>query len=455
MALINTEQAEIEKTISKALRDVSRANPFHLKAGLRILMTANLQAFESVCSSAVQQDLQDFKELLLHPEHLAPQSTKTIADRTMTLNFIKHYTLDHLTLLDNRTAILPNTYMVQKSIMEGERLKSVVHSSALRNIVFSAHYFDSLETKFKKEGMPPEKIPEQIQKAAESTRQLHQFALAGHISGILKCLSVHGVDVNFPNEQGMTPLHLATRKGFVETVKLLLTVPGINANLPNNNGWTPLHFAARLGFADIADALLTMPTLDVNIVSSDGWSALHWAAWHGFTEVVTVLLTAPHIVVNLANRTGTTPLQLAARNGHPDVIAILLSVPSILVNFKDNEHSTALHMAVRYNHEAAVKTLLSYPNIALNDVDLDGFTPLHWAARNGNASIVKDLLAEKDLLTEELDNNGMTPYDWALRNEHKEVLMLLHPYTAIRTKSWLSSFFQTIASFFKKKTVLY
>lgn len=445
MALLSTEQADIEKALSAALRDISHTNPFRLKAGLRILLTTNIETFESVCSPSVQKDLKVFKELLTHPETLAPHSSQE--NITEILNFIKHYALSNLHLLDSRTAILPNTVMVQKSIMEGERLKSVVHSSALRNVVMSAHYFDLLEKKFSEEGIPKERIESMVKDAKIYTHELHKAVLEGNISKVLKCVSVHGVDVNFPNEQGMTPLHVAVQEGLTETVKILLTVPLIKLNTVNNNGWTPLHIAARLGFSDIAEALLAIPSIDPNVVNSDGWSALHWAAWHGFTETVTVLLAVPQINLNLKDRHDTSPLHLAARNGHPDIISVLLSAMSIDINILDDERHTPLHLATIYNHEAAVNVLLKDARIEVNFADMDGLTSLHWAARNGHVEILHDLLTHRHINADCLDNNSMTPLEWAIRNAHAPLIKILKPYTSKNKASY--SFLHKLLKIFR------
>jgi ankyrin repeat protein len=450
MPIHSTEQTEIERYITKALSDVSKTNAVRLKPGLRVLMTTNFQTFQTVCSEAVQEALKDFKKILSHPETLAPLSCNTESDREDTLQFIKQFTLNNLNLLDDRTSILPNTFMVKKSIMEGERLKSVIHASALKNVITNAHYVDTLEKKFKAEGATPEQCSALAEKAIQSTHQLHKAVLEGNISTILKCLSVHGVDVNYPDEQGMTPLHLAVREELTETVKLLLTEPNININIVNNNGWTPLHIAARAGFADIVDALLTMSNIDPNSVNSDGWTALHWAAWQGSTDVVTVLLAAQNININQTDKTGMTPLHWAARNGHPDIITVLLSIPTILVNPQENEKRTPLHLAAMFSHEAAVLALLKSPKIELNLADMDGLTPLHWAARNGEEGILKALLAKKDIISDVLDNNSMTPLDWAKRNGHAAIIRLLSPTPKqIRRLN----FWESLLHLFKKSTL--
>lgn len=427
MAIELAEKTELERYLANALRDVSRTNALKLKPGLRILTTTNIQTFESVCSDAVQKDLNDFKKLLVHPETLAPNSTKSETDKLEIIRFIKQYLLNNLHMLDDRTSILPNIHMVQKSIMEGERLKSVVHTSALKNVIVHAHYTDALEKKFKEEGIPIEQCALLVEKAVKSTQELHTAVLEGNISKILKCLSIPGVDVNFPDNQGMAPLHLAARDGLTETVKLLLTVPNIKVNAVGNNGWTALHIAARTGHSDIVDALLAMPNIDPNVVNSDGWTALQWAAWHGFTDIVTVLLTATHIDVNQTDKTDTSALHWAARNGQADVIKILLTAPNIQVNALDNEQRTPLHLAAAFNHKTAVEALLTSTLIEPNHMDIDGFTPLHWAARNGQSDILTVLLKHRDTLKESLDNNGMMALDWAKKNDHSAIVQILNP----------------------------
>lgn len=451
MPLLPDEQTDIEQYISRALRDISHPNPYSLKAGLRILMTTNLQTFETICSENVKRALSDFTKLLLTPEALAPNSTNTTLTKTETLIFIKSYTLKNLSLLDNRVSILPNTYTIKKTIMEGERLKSVVHTSALINVEINAHYVDTLEEKFKKAGISPKEIQKYIEHAIDSTRELHKAVLEGNISNLLKNLSVPGVDPNLPDELGMTPLHLATREGHTETVKVLLTVPTINIHVINNNGWTPLHLAARMGFADSVDALLTPLDANPNVINSDGWSPLHWAAWHGFTEVVTVLLTAEGIRINPTDRNETTPLHWAARQGQSDVITVLLSIPGILVNPQDIEKKTPLHQAAQFDHVGAVKALLDSPDIEVNLTDIDGLSPLHWAALNGQVEILKALLTHRDILVEERDNTGMTPLDWAIRNGNTASIKILDPhFKHFQKRSFFIRAFQAFINFFRK-----
>lgn len=449
---IPENKAKIEDAIREALRDISKTNVYHLKAGLRILMTTTPETFASVCSAKVQRDLKEFIEFLSNPERLTPATANDDKQKEIVINYIKKYTLENLHLLDDRTSILPNTTMVQKSIKEGEQLKQVVHASALRNLAINTHYFSDLKKKFINEGMEELIAEKNVKKAMKHTTLLYKAVVERNISDILGHLAVRGVDINLPNERGMTPLHVAAQAGLIEITKLLLTVPHIKPNLVSNNGWTPLHIAARSGYADIVQALIATPSVEVNVVNSDGWTALHWAAWHGYSEVVTILVTTPHVDVNFGDKNGTTPLHLAARNGHADILAIFLSVPQVKVNPEDNEGKSPLDLAANYNHEAAVKTLLGSRDVDVNHADSEGFTALHWSARNGDLAILKLLLSHTKIDVNKLDSNGMNALEWAVQNEQEEAVTILkeyiHPKVPQQKRGWLS---KMKSKFFRSK----
>ena len=59
-----------------------------------------------------------------------------------------------------------------------------------------------------------------------------------------------------PNSQdlrGNTALHLAAGKGYHEVVRLLLAAPHTELNAPNKEGLTPLHIAVESGFISVVE----------------------------------------------------------------------------------------------------------------------------------------------------------------------------------------------------------
>jgi ankyrin repeat protein len=64
-----------------------------------------------------------------------------------------------------------------------------------------------------------------------------------------------GADLEAKNEEGWTPLHLASYKDNIETTKLLIDA-GADVEAKDNHGMTPLHWATNWNHIEIAKLLL-------------------------------------------------------------------------------------------------------------------------------------------------------------------------------------------------------
>lgn len=121
-----------------------------------------------------------------------------------------------------------------------------------------------------------------------------------------------GLDVNAPDYEGFTPLHLAASTS--ERNSWMLIQAGADIQSRTHKGETPLHFAARAGQANIVGLLVDLyqkRSLSVDSASLSGRTALHEAAGSGRPEAVKLLLDAgadPHKV----DRDGRGPLHTAA-----------------------------------------------------------------------------------------------------------------------------------------------
>lgn len=173
-----------------------------------------------------------------------------------------------------------------------------------------------------------------------------------------------GCKVDETNNDGLTPLQIASMKGDIETVKLLLQ-HGARPNIPAGKGKdgngagssklsskqvqigdrAAIHFAAEKGHGSIVTVLVAAGA-KVNQPSECGMTALHLAVWHRHMDAIKALLQAKADVHARVKTNGMTPLHYAAFNSHGnrDIVSILLDKGSEL-EARTQEGWTPLHLA--------------------------------------------------------------------------------------------------------------
>ncbi|MCI4391488.1 hypothetical protein PGIGA_G00135150 [Pangasianodon gigas] len=147
------------------------------------------------------------------------------------------------------------------------------------------------------------------------------------------------------SKEKKSALHFAAEYGRINTcLRLLETIRDSRLlNEGDENGLTPLHLASRGGHIKVVDLLLRRGAL----FQSDykGWSCLHHAAAEGYTQTMTVLLAANIKLLDNTDEDGNTALHLAGREGHVAAVKLLLNQGAeILLN---NNHASFFHEAVR------------------------------------------------------------------------------------------------------------
>lgn len=240
---------------------------------------------------------------------------------------------------------------------------------------------------------------------------LHWIVL-GHRFGsshIVKLVQELGADVDSQNAEGETALHIAARYGALPEVEKLIAA-GAGIDPRDALGRTPLMVACTFAeqkkprerwngskwCAESPSSLNVVHTLlkagtDTSCESSRGLQALHFAAANG--QVDCCRLLALHLrkaKLDARSESGLTPLHLACRRGHSSVTELLLDA-GVEMNRQDNLGRTALYHAATKGHVRCVSKLL----LRGADASLRCSSQLHplaVARRNGHARVAGDVL---------------------------------------------------------------
>ena len=160
-------------------------------------------------------------------------------------------------------------------------------------------------------------------------------------------------------------LQWACTGNHVDIVRCLLDACQINPDACDDDGVTPLMLASAQGHIDVV-TLLIHRNADVNKTDADGRTSLHHAVCHNRVRVADVLIRhgkARLDVVEMA--TGATPLSYAALGGHL-AIARCLVEHGCSLDVQNREGDTALHVACREEwDEVAVLLVRSGASVKL------------------------------------------------------------------------------------------
>ena len=223
---------------------------------------------------------------------------------------------------------------------------------------------------------PPLKMP-----LSKGDALLNQ-ALKGKVDLVLKSISL-GIDVNFQDEKGVSPLHKAAHYNRLNVVNVLMD-NGANADIACHKKWTALMLASTKGYVPIVQILLQNKA-DVNCLDLRKSSALHYAAEWGHAAVVKLLLKHG-ARLDTQDEDGMTPFHYACKEGYLDVVNILCDSGSN-VDQANNSLETPMHLTIKKKSKEIVEELIRRgADIELKDEDLE--TPLHCACAVGDAAIV-------------------------------------------------------------------
>lgn len=238
-----------------------------------------------------------------------------------------------------------------------------------------------------------------------TTTLVHKWALTGDIarmrtgpcfsSGFLEALSTL-------DENGETPLYIATKLGHRRFVQAVLHTKPEVLHIAIPSGQTPLMVAIRKGWKDIVlDILTASENKNVDAVDKKGRSALYFAikskVMDKYLSTYLLFTCGSKSVV----REQEPLLSVALKANHRVAFGALMAteVGRATINSMDLQPSP-LFLAVQLNNQAALKSLLPHcSRETLCRADCRGSTPVGTAillaARDGDNRSLKQLMRAK------------------------------------------------------------
>ncbi|XBH97659.1 hypothetical protein VPH35_127304 [Triticum aestivum] len=229
--------------------------------------------------------------------------------------------------------------------------------------------------------------------------------------------------VQIEDNEGVSPLYLATTLGNLEMVQLLTERPQDHryaASCAGPEKKTALHAAVLLRYrsTELSQHLVVWNPNLIKKTDLYGNTPLHLLASSWTTRqpaTAKLLLDRDASAGYLWDAEGALPIHVAAANGCLDMIKLLLEHCPDCYWPCSNFGQTILHIAVQQKNYNVVRYVCSGQRFLgiLNTRDADGNTALHLAVLKGNVSIFRVLLGMRQIFLSPRNKEERTPLDLA------------------------------------------
>ena len=239
---------------------------------------------------------------------------------------------------------------------------------------------------------------------------------------------------------GFTPFHFVCQSGSLRIVKLFLDNEkkmDIDVNAPDDEGLTPLHYASTFNNSLVVKELLNHG-LNVTLRTKENVHIIHLAAKNKDPKVIQAVFESSQLTnidMNATDCNGLTVFHFAASNKHSyEPLAYLLGNAmkfNLNINQLNDYQGNVFHYACGYGTEETVKFLIQNAkkhNINLNLRDNLGNTPFHLACYHEKLQIVDILLKNSKkhkINVASVNNNGKDGQTIAEQRRHTDVVNLI------------------------------
>ena len=187
-------------------------------------------------------------------------------------------------------------------------------------------------------------------------------AVAERCADVVQVLIDAGADIEAKNNEGRSPLHMASISGELTSVTKLVKA-GADVRTTDAERDTCLILAAYFGHTETVRYLAGLPEVDLDHGDSDNYTALHIAVHEKHADVVQVLIDAG-ADIEARNTDGRSPLHEASRSGELASVMKLVEAGAD-VRTTDAKRDTCLILATHFGHTNTVRYLSGLPELDL------------------------------------------------------------------------------------------
>lgn len=257
-------------------------------------------------------------------------------------------------------------------------------------------------------------------------------AVVGKRPAVCKLLLDAGVPADARDDDGVTPLVLASMWGDEEIVDMLLAA-GADANASDAEKAPPLAVAVRSGRVGIVRKLLAAGANPKHMVN--GESLLMGAAYSGEAEICKMLLDAG-LDVNATDSRGMTPLHTAvwSRKKNAAEVCKLLLASGANPAARDSDGETPLLVSMRFRADDKVCRALIEAKAGIDEPNEEGMAPALRAYKDGRMDIC-ELMIKSGAEMDDEDETGQKLFDEAVKNAELSLCQALMD-AGVQPKGW-------------------
>jgi len=145
----------------------------------------------------------------------------------------------------------------------------------------------------------------EVKQAKSAAENIFELVQKGDVDLLDRAVGVDPTAVKKKDDNGNTPLHIASLIGNAEVARILV-VAGADINVKNKIGVAPIHLASESS-PELVKFLLNNQA-DINLKDDEGDTPLHWAYKSGNTEIVSQLISLG-ADQEIKNKQGLKPIE--------------------------------------------------------------------------------------------------------------------------------------------------